>query len=83
MYTGRVSVMSVVVSVRVPKWVKKVLEEHRVDIAELVRKTLIEEAKRLEEESFWKELDRVAKILSEKIDPYELARLIDEDRRSR
>ncbi len=75
--------MSVVISVRVPRWVKEKLEEHGVNIAELIREKLIEEARRLEDRWFDKELEEIGSILAERIDPYEFAEIIDEERRSR
>jgi len=75
--------LSVIISVRVPKWVKEKLEKYNVNIAELVRRKLIEEIERLEEEELRKELDELAKSLAGKIDPYEIARIIDEDRKNR
>ena len=75
--------MSVVVSVRVPKWVKKKLEEHGINVAELVKQKLIEEAIRLEEEDIDKELEEVGKELAKRLDINELAELIDEDRKAR
>ena len=75
--------MSVVISVRVPRWVKEKLEEHGVNIAELVRRKLIEEARRLEEEELDRELEEVGRILAERIDPYEVAVLVREDSRNR
>ena len=75
--------MSVVISVRVPRWVKEKLEEHGVNIAELIREKLIEEARRLEDKLIDKELEEIGSILAERIDPYEFAENIDEERRSR
>lgn len=75
--------MSVVVSARVPKWVKEVLERHGMRVSELVRRLLIEEAKRLSEEELRKALDDAAGMLEGKIDPCEWAEAIDEDHRSR
>ena len=75
--------MSVVVSVRVPKWVKEKLEEHGINVAEFVRQKLIEEVKRLEEESLDEELEEIGKALAERLEPQELARLIDEERKAR
>ncbi len=75
--------MSVVISVRVPRWVKEKLEEHGVNIAELIREKLIEEARRLEDRWIDKELVEIGSILAERIDPYEFAENIDEERRSR
>lgn len=75
--------MSVVVSARVPKWVKEVLERHGMRVSELVRRLLIEEAKRLSEEELRKALDDVASMLEGKIDPQEWAEIIDENRKLR
>ena len=75
--------MSVIISVRVPRWVKEKLEEHGVNIAELIREKLIEEARRLEDEWIDKELEEIGSVLAERIDPYEFAEIIDEERRSR
>ena len=75
--------MSVVISVRVPRWVKEKLEEHGVNIAELIREKLIEEARRLEDRWIDKELEEIGSILAERIDPYEFAEIIDEERRAR
>ena len=79
----RGSVVSVVISVRVPRWVKEKLEEHGVNIPELVRQKLIEEARRLEEESLDRELEELGRILAEKLDPSEVVRLVKEDRLGR
>ncbi len=74
--------MSTVVSVRVPKRVKEILERHGVNIGELVRRLLIEEARRLEEEELWSSLEEVAAKARDRIEPREWARVIDEERRS-
>ncbi len=73
--------MSIVISVRVPKWVKEELEKYNVNIADLVRRKLIEEIERLEEEELRRRLNELSKRLKGKLDPYELSRLIDEDRK--
>lgn len=65
--------MSIVVCVRVPRWVKEVLERHGVRVSELVRRLLIEEAERLSEEELRRILDDVAGMLEGKIDPHEWA----------
>lgn len=75
--------LSVVISVRVPKWVKERLESFGVDIKDLVKKTLLKEAERLEMDSLAKRLDRLAEKVKKKVDIYELCRLIDEERRKR
>ncbi len=73
--------MSTVISVRVPKWVKEKLESHGVNIAELVRKHLIKEAEKLEEEELKRQLNKLRERLKGKIDPYELAAIVDEERK--
>ncbi len=75
--------MSTVISVRVPKWVKEKLREYGVDIAEVVRKALLEELRKLEEREIDEELERIRRKLSGKLDPEELSRIIDEERWAR
>ncbi len=75
--------MSTVISVRVPKWVKEKLREYCVDIAEVVRKALLEELRKLEEREIDEELERIRRKLSGKLDPEELSRIIDEERWAR
>ncbi len=77
------AIVSVVVSVRIPRHVKETLEKHGVNIAEFIRQKLVEEAERLEEDELWDMIDEIARKLRDKIDPYEWARIIDEDRKSR
>mgnify|MGYP007013812152 CR=1 FL=1 len=74
MYTG--FVLSTVVSVRVPLKVKEILERHGVNIAEMVRRVLEDEARRLEEQDITNALDELAMKYREKISPKELAILI-------
>ncbi|NPA05234.1 MAG: hypothetical protein GXO09_03980 [Crenarchaeota archaeon] len=75
--------MSVVVSVRVPRRVKEILERHGVNVGELVRRVLIEEAERLEDERVWRELEEAAGRLRGVFDEEEWARVVDEERRAR
>lgn len=75
--------MSTVISVRVPKWVKEKLREYGVDIAEVVRKALLEELRKLEEREIDEELERIRRKLFGKLDPEELSRIIDEERWAR
>ena len=75
--------MSVVISVRVPKWLKEKLEKYKVNVAEVIRRSLIQEIERIEMEELEKVLDHLKESLKNKIDPYELARIIDEDRKGR
>ena len=75
--------MSVVVSVRIPKRVKEVLDRHGINISEFVKKVLVEEARRLEEEELWENLEEIVEKMRDKFDPLEWARIVDEDRRLR
>jgi len=75
--------LSVVVSVRVPRRVKEILERHGVNVGELVRRVLIEEAERLEDERVWRELEEAAGRLRGVFDEEEWARVVDEERRAR
>ncbi|WP_244403889.1 hypothetical protein [Pyrolobus fumarii] len=69
------------ISVRIPRWVKEILERHGVDVSELVQRVLIEKAERLEEEELARLLDEVRARLSGRVDVAELVRLIDEERK--
>ncbi len=71
------------ISVRVPKWLKEKLEKYGINIAEVVRKSLLEEVEKVELEEIEKQLDILRERLKNKIDPYELARIIDEERKER
>jgi len=75
--------MSTVISVRIPRWLREKLEKYGVDVAEVIRRSLIEEVQRLELEEVEKQLDDLRERLKEKVDPYELARIVDEERRER
>ena len=75
--------MSTVISVKVPRWVKEKLEEQGVDIASLVRKKLIEEVERLEEEKLEKLLEFLKEKLEPRVDLCKLTRIVDEERKNR
>ena len=75
--------MSAVISVRVPKWVKEKLEKYGINVAEVVRRSLIEEIERAEMNEIRRQLDALRERLRGKIDPYELAKIIDEERKER
>ena len=81
-YAGALA-LSVVVSVRVPRWVKKILEEHGVNVSEYVREVLVRRAEELREEELRRMLREVAGALRGRVDPAEWARIIEEDRGSR
>ena len=74
--------MSVVIEVRVPRRVKEVLEARGVDVEALVRRVLIEEAERLggDDGELARLLDGLRERLGGRVDPEELARLVDEER---
>ena len=75
--------MSAVISVRVPKWLKEKLERYGLNVADIVRKRLLEEVERIEREELEKELEFLRRRLGGRIDPYELAGMIDEERKGR
>ena len=75
--------MSVVISVRIPKWLKEKLEEHGVNIPELIRRKLLEELERIETEDLERRLEELKVRLQGKIDVREFAEIIDEERRER
>ena len=73
--------LSVVVSVRVPKEVREILERHGVNVAELIRKILLEEARKVEEEELWEKVEELAERARDRIDPSEWAEAVREDMR--
>jgi len=76
--------LSVVVSVRVPRWVKERLERSGVNVSELVRRVLVEEAERLEEEELRALLRRASRVLrGSGVTGEEVAELVREDREDR
>ena len=75
--------MSAVISVRVPKWIKEKLERYGLNIADIIRKRLLEEIERIEREELETQLEFLKEKLESRIDPYELARIIDEERKGR
>jgi hypothetical protein len=82
-YIERGGIMSTVISVRIPKWLKEKLEEHGVNIPELIRRKLLEELERIESEGLERRLEGLKTILQGKIDVRELAEIIDEERGDR
>jgi hypothetical protein len=74
--------MSVVISVRVPEEVKKVLEENGVDIAEEVRKHLEELAWKIKIRRFIEKWDEILKNVKPS-EPGFAVKSIREDRESR
>jgi len=67
----------------VPKWLKEKLEKYGLDVADIIRKRLLEEVEKIEREEIEKQLEFLKKRLKNRIDPYELARIIDEERKGR
>jgi len=67
----------------VPKWLKEKLEKYGLNIADIIRKRLLEEVEKIEREELEKQLEFLKKRLKNRIDPYELARIIDEERKER
>jgi hypothetical protein len=74
--------MSVVISVRVPEEVKKILEENGVDIAEEVRKHLEELAWKIKTRKFVEKWDEILKNVKPS-EPGFAVKSIREDRESR
>jgi len=81
-YTGE-GRLSTVISIRIPRWLKEKLEKYGVDVASIVRRRLLEEIERIEQEELEKQLDFLKERLGGRIDPYELARIVDEERKGR
>lgn len=73
--------MSVVI--RIPKGLREKLKRCGINIAEVVRRSLLEEVERVEREDIGKQLDFLRDKLRGRLDPYELARIVDEDRERR
>ena len=73
--------MSAVISVRVPKWLKEKLEKYGLNVADIIRKRLLEEVEKIEQEEIEKQLEFLKKRLKNRINSYELARIIDEERK--
>ena len=76
-------VLSTVISVRVPNRLKEKLERYGLNVADIVRKRLLEEVEKMEREELEKELEFLKKRLRGRVDSYELARMIDEERKGR
>ena len=74
--------MSVVISVRVPEEVKKILEENGVDIAEEVRKHLEELAWKIKTRKFVEKWDEILKNVKPS-EPGFAVKSVREDRESR
>ncbi len=71
--------MSVVISVRIPRWVKEKLEYFGIDIASAIREYLMKLVEELERRNLEEKLE-ILKTISNEIDVHELSRIIDEER---
>jgi len=72
--------MSAVISVRIPRELREKLKRCGINIAEVVRRSLL---KGVDQEDVGKQLDFLRDKLRGRLDPYELARIVDEDRERR
>ncbi|MEM1610637.1 MAG: hypothetical protein QXQ57_03190 [Sulfolobales archaeon] len=74
--------MSVVISIRIPRWLREKLESYGINISELVKRKLFEELENIERENVEKILSDL-RSLEGKVDLYELVKIIDEERKER
>jgi hypothetical protein len=72
-----------VITVRVPKQIKKILEKRRVNVSETVRAFLEEYVKKLESKELASRLDSLRDRVGSRIDPEVVAKLVREDRKAR
>jgi len=66
--------------IRIPKGLREKLKRCGINIAEVVRRSLL---KGVDQEDVEKQLDFLRDKLRGRLDPYELARIVDEDRERR
>ena len=71
--------MSVVISVRVPKWLKDECKKLGINVSDIMRRALEEEVRRRKEKLLKKAAGMVGEVLS-KLSPKEIVELIKEDR---
>jgi len=69
--------------VRIPRRLREKLGKRGVDVAEVLRRSFLVGARRLELEEVGMQLDALRERLRGKVEPYELARIVDEERRER
>ncbi len=72
-----------VITVRIPKEVKRVLEKRRVNISETVRAFLEQYVRDMETRELAGRLDTLRDRIGAKIDAETIAKLVREDRKSR
>jgi hypothetical protein len=69
-----------IITIRVAKEIKEKLEKYNVNISETVRKLLDKYLVELELRDLGERLERLKELLSNKIDPKLIAKLVREDR---
>lgn len=72
-----------VITVRIPKEVKRVLKKRRVNISETVRAFLEQYVRDMETRELARRLDTLRDRIGPKIDAETIAKLVREDRKSR
>lgn len=75
--------MSAVTSSRILKQLKEKLKRYGINIAEVVRGSLLGEVEKIEQNEIEKQLDILRDKLKDRIDPYGLTRIVEEDRERR
>jgi len=74
--------LSVVISIRIPRWLKEKHESYGINVSELVKRKLFEELEKIERENAEKILSDL-RSLEGKVDLYELVKIVDEERKER
>jgi len=69
--------------VRIPRRLREKLGKRGVDVAEALRRSFLKGARRLELEEVGRQLDALRERLKGKVEPYEFARIVDEERKER
>jgi len=70
----------VVISIRIPRKLKKELEELNINVSEVVRELLEKYVRKKREKILLEELKKLREHLAGKIDPKTIAKLVREDR---
>ncbi len=78
-----VLVGSVVVSIRIPRELKRRLDELGVNVSEVVRKLLEQYVEEVERARLGERLERLRQRLAGKVDPETIARIVRESREQR
>ncbi len=74
---------SVVVSIRIPRELKRRLDELGVNVSEVVRKLLEQYVEEVERARLGERLERLRQRLAGKVDPETIARIVRESREQR